>query len=259
MSASANQHVVYEHPLNERIRTLMRLEFLLDSGRTAATGESEVASRVAIESLVNVLSVLDRGDVRSELIKELDRLAGGLSREQETTSIPRKEDIEQCRTLLSRIGDPGAAALGQELRNDELLSTIAQRYAIGAGTCSFDLPGFHRWLSLPHELRQSDLERWFEQIRDLYAAIALALRLQRDSASFEPQQAQDGQWQYRPAMDERAVQMLRVRVPQHHPLFPEIGGNRHLITLRFLAQRDTLTRPEATDETVDFELAVCDL
>lgn len=247
----------FEHPLNERMRMLLRLEFLLETIARAAEGERRADSRSAVEGIINVLGVLDRGDVRSELIKELDRMAGGLSRTA-AEGQQVEEDMAACRELLARLGAP-EASLGQDLRADELLSAVGQRHVIGAGTCGFDVPAFHRWLSQPHSSRYADLQRWQEGFADLQAAVSLILRLQRERSSMEPIEAEQGQWQYRPPMDSRPIQLLRVRLPGHPTLFPEIGGNRHLITLRLMAQPDTVTRPEPTTENVTFHLAICDL
>ena len=65
--------VVYEQPLNERMRTFLRLEFLY----TQASYHSELpnpwSSRAAVASLLEILAITARGDSRSEVLKELER------------------------------------------------------------------------------------------------------------------------------------------------------------------------------------------
>ena len=65
--------VVYEQPLNERMRTFLRLEFLY----TQATYHSELqnawSTRAAVSSLLEILAITARGDSRSDVLKELER------------------------------------------------------------------------------------------------------------------------------------------------------------------------------------------
>ncbi len=261
MSNTAPSWVTYEHPLGERIRTMLRLEFLLETAVEAMEGERVLDSRTSIEAFVGALGILDRGDIRSEYIKELDRLGGGLSRIETQGTWPEEQVADEkalCRDLLNRI-DAAGAGLGQALRDDELLSAVSQRIAVGAGTGGFDLPAYHRWLTQPYNRRREDLERWLDSFSDLHAATSLILRLQRDTATFDTVHAEDGTWQYRPPFDSRPVQLIRTRVPSNSTLFPEVSGNRHLITIRFLSQPDTATRPAPAREDVPFQLAICDL
>jgi len=65
--------IIYEQPLNERMRTFLRLEFLY----TQATYHSEMpnawSARAAVASLLEILAITARGDSRSEVLKELER------------------------------------------------------------------------------------------------------------------------------------------------------------------------------------------
>ncbi len=261
MSKTASTWITYEHPLGERIRTVLRLEYYFEAAAEALQGKRVVDSRMAVDALLGALGILDRGDIRSEFIKELDRLAGGLSRIATLGTRPEDEVADEkalCRDLLNRI-DAAGAGLGQTLRDDELLCAIAQRHAVGAGTCGFDLPAYHRWLSQPHGQRQADLERWLDHFSDLRDATALILHLQRDTAQPESIHAEQGAWQYRPPFDSRPIQLIRVQVPTQCPHFPEVTGNRHMITVRFLHQPDTHSRPALAQEDVPFQLTICDL
>ena len=73
--------VIYEQPLNERMRTFLRLEFLY----TQATYHSELpnpwSARAAVASLLEILAITARGDSRSDVLKELERhvTSGGRS------------------------------------------------------------------------------------------------------------------------------------------------------------------------------------
>lgn len=261
MNENEPNWVTYEHPLNERMRTLLRLEFLIETAGTAMQRRESVDSRTAVEAFIHTLQLLDRGEVRSEVIKELDRLSSNLSRlggQAEGSGQSAEEKIEECRALLRRVGEP-AAALGGLIREDELLALISQRFGVGAGTCSFDLPSYHRWLSRPYEQRLVDMQRWYDSFADLRSAVLFALRVQREAEPFAQEIAEKGAWQRRTPYDEAQIQMLRLQTRCSDTIIPEISGNRHLVTIRFLRQPDTMTKPQAVQEDVNFRLALCAL
>ncbi len=253
--------VTYEHPLNERLRTLLRLEFLMETARTAMERDAIIDSRMAVEAFIHTFNVLERGEVRSEVIKELDRLStetGFMEAQGLWSAAQVQKETDECRRLLRRVGEPDAA-LGQELREDELLGLITQRFGVGAGTCNFDLPSYHRWLARPYSERSADMQRWFESFADLRAAVRFALRLQREAGTFTDEVATGGNWQSRTPYDSRVSQMLRLQAPLENGVIPEISGNRHLVTIRFLRQPDTRNRPVPAGEDVHFRLARCTL
>ncbi|MFP4648711.1 MAG: cell division protein ZapD [Halorhodospira sp.] len=261
MSDNNQDWVVYEQPLNERLRTLLRLEFLMETASTAMAREQIIDSRMAVEAFIHTFNVLERGEVRSEVIKELDRLSTETAYmgAQGLWSASRvQEESELCRQLLRRVGEPDAA-MGQELREDELLGLITQRFGVGAGTCNFDLPSYHRWLSRPYQERRADMQRWFDSFSDLREAVLFALRIQREAGTFVDEVAEGGTWQQRTPYDNRVTQILRLQAPMENGVIPEISGNRHLVTIRFLRQPDTRSRPKPAGKDVRFRLARCTL
>ena len=58
----------YEQPLNERMRTFMRLEFLYQQFLFSYEFDSVWATRASISSLLEIMAILTRGDVRSDAL-----------------------------------------------------------------------------------------------------------------------------------------------------------------------------------------------
>ena len=82
----------YEQPLSERMRTLMRLEFLYQQLLYNSDDASDWASRASITTVLDVLAILSRGDLRSEIHKELEHQLNILQRFQ---SQPGVDDVRQ--------------------------------------------------------------------------------------------------------------------------------------------------------------------
>ena len=64
---------VYEQPLNERMRTFLRLDFLYSQALFHEEREDAWSTRAAVGSLLEILAITARGDARSEVLKELER------------------------------------------------------------------------------------------------------------------------------------------------------------------------------------------
>lgn len=258
--ASDERMIAYEQPLNERMRVLMRLEHLFQQASFAVDGDSTWHSRLALTTLIEVLDILSRGDVKSELMKELDRVGQTLHRLEEKPGVDADRlhhVVGQCEHLLDRLRQH-KGQLGASLRQDEMLSALIQRTGIAGGTCAFDLPGYHHWLQRPAAERRQALEGWFGVLRSVRDASELVLQLIRDSAVAREQVARDGVYQ-RNLDRNTPYQIVRVELPAGSPCFAEISGSKHFVTIRFLEQRNTADRAAPIGTDVEFRLRCCTL
>lgn len=137
-------HLIFEHPLNERIRTFLRIEHLCERINHFAPQYDAWASRVAVETLLDLAAITSRPDLKSEIIKELERHLGTLRRMADQPGVdPRAldrvmSDISEAIAGIEQLVDP----IGQLAREDDFLKGIAQRSNMPGGSCSFDLPYF---------------------------------------------------------------------------------------------------------------------
>ena len=63
----------YEHPLNERVRTLMRLEDLYGRALFFASEEAPAAHHAALLALFEISDVAARADLKTDILQELER------------------------------------------------------------------------------------------------------------------------------------------------------------------------------------------
>ncbi|HUX74481.1 MAG TPA: cell division protein ZapD [Steroidobacteraceae bacterium] len=257
-SAPQPTPIVYEQPLNERMRTFLRLDFLY----TQATYHGELATawsaRAAVASLLEILAITARGDARSDVLKELERHVSILNDYQSKSGV----DLGRLKSLLSnltRLRSALAAAGGNfmaPLRDSEFLSAIKHRSAIPGGTCDFDLPDYSYWLNRPTEERAAEFDQWLAMIRPLCDSIAEILWMTRQSARCKAETAVGGVYQL-PFDRETPCQLVRIALPADTDLFPEISGNQHRCTVRFLNWTDSSRRPVHVEFDVQFLLTCC--
>lgn len=248
----------YEQPVSERMRTFMRLEFLYRQTLYNSELETSWATRATIHGLLEILAILSRGDVRSEVHKELDHQLDQLRRYQSQPGV----DSGRLDTLIHNLVESQAAVDGigtsylQPLKESDFLNAIKNRSAIPGGTCEFDLPEYSHWLRQPFARRQQDMDQWMGAIRPLCDAVLESLWLTRESGQPANKVAINGMYQHSMQKDAHC-RLLRINLPDASSLYPEISGSQHRFTVRFLEWSTVERRAVQTGHDVPFQLSIC--
>jgi cell division protein ZapD len=249
--------VLYEYPFHEGIRTMLRLEHLFERLDLLAARDAAVDHHFALATIFEVMDVASRADLKSDLLKELDRQRMQLQGYRGHPGV----DAASLEQVLARL-DHALAGLnqlqgkaGQSLAGNDWLMSIRSRISIPGGTCAFDLPAYHAWQQRSAPSRRGDLGGWIATLSPLAEALRLLLGLLRDSGQAQRMIAPAGLYQQSlPAG--KTYQLLRVRVDEREGLVPEISGHRLLVAIRFMrTEADGRLRPAAADAT--FELTLC--
>ncbi len=251
--------ITYEYPLNERIRTLLRLEDLFERARNFLTRTDPYDHHVALVTLFEILEVAGRADLKSDLLQELERQKQVLLTFRENPDISQDVleavlgDIERATGALFAM----TGRVGQYLRENDWLMAIKQRTGIPGGACEFDLPAYHYWLHRPVEDRITELAGWIGPLYSLRDGSAIILRILRESG--KPQEINSTAGTFQQMLGGRTAQMLRVRLESDIPCVPEISANKYVLNIRFLSQATDETRSRTTERDVPFELTFCNL
>jgi cell division protein ZapD len=250
--------VRYEQPLTERMRTFLRLEYLYRQFLFHFERESEWSSRAAVDSLLDIIAILGRGDARSDIMKELERQIAVFDGYQDRPQVDGDRLESVMRTL--QVLRKDIAVIGPQyllaVRENEFLNSIKHRSVIPGGTCEFDLPDYSHWLRKPFEDRLTDFRHWIKNLRPLCDSVAELLWLLRGSGQPDMKIAENGIFQHS-FRQESTTGLLRISLAAGTRLYPEISGGHHRISLRFMEWSDVQMRPVQTNHSVDFELTIC--
>ena len=264
-SGRERTRVLYEYPFNEGIRTMLRLEHLFDRLGELASREAPVDHHFALATLFEIMDVAARADLKSDLLKELERHRAQL---QAYRGLPGVDEraldaitgrLDQAFARLNAL--QGKA--GQALAANDWLMSIRSRISIPGGTCEFDLPAYYAWQQHPAERRRADLQGWIATLLPLAQALQVLLGLLRDSGNPQRMVAPGGQYQQSlqppgaaAASGPKVYQLLRVRVDADDGLVPEISGHRLMVSIRFMRpDAEGRLRPAGSD--CRFELSLC--
>ncbi len=248
----------YEQPINERIRTFLRLEKLFRQYEFHLRQGSIWNHAIAINSINELLTVTTRADIKLEALKELERQNARLERLSTRSHI----DQHQLDSLLNKqknlITELQAiqGQLGKNTQAVELLLTMRQKSSIPGCLCDFDLPAYQHWQGLPEQTRKSHLQQWFQPFNVLDQAIHLILDVLRYSVEDSEEVATSGFFQ-QSIPGNQTFQLLRITVPPNSDYYPEISAGKHRFSIRFMSNKDPADRPEQCHEDISFKLNMC--
>ena len=252
--------VLYEYPFNESIRTMLRLEHLFDRLGQLASRDAPVDHHFALATIFEIMDVASRADLKSDLLKELDRHRTLLQAYRGHPGIA--EGVLDAVTQRIDHAFNGLNALqgkaGQVLASNEWLMSIRSRINIPGGTCEFDLPAYYAWQQHAPQKRRDDLQGWMATLTPMAEALQVLLGLLRDSGTPQRMVATGGQYQQslQNLPPGKVYQLLRVRIDPSTGLVPEITGHRLMVSVRFM-RPDAEGRLRSAAEDTTFELSLC--
>lgn len=256
---SSTEIIYYEQPINERMRSFLRLEHLFKQAAYTLRGYSIWDSRSTLSAVTSILDLLSRSDLKTELLKELERQEKTLSALSDLDGV----DKEQLKNILKQIESAQQnilnvnGQLGQNIRDHDLLNNLRQRSSILGGACDFDIPYLHYWLKQPPEIRIEQLEDWIEKLEVISQPISLILDITRESNSAINISAEKGFYQQN--IDSSSpVQLIRVGLPHDSEFYPEISAGKQRFSIRFMLHQNG-ERATQSQEDLNFQLVCCAL
>ena len=256
----SGKHQIFEQPLNERIRMCLRVETLMRRYHYFESLKGDWAAYNALLTVLEITSLLERGDLKQELMKELERQHSALqalvshqdidASKLELVLSKQQQGLERLHKLDGK--------LGEHLKRNDFLLGIKQRTSIPGGSCDFDLPQLRFWLNQDHQLRLTDLQTWIAPYKELELVIELVLKSIRESAQPKRSLAESGFFQQ--SLDtQQPNQMIRVAVDSQLSLYPEISAGKHRFSIRFMEPTSSGELPTQVKGDVAFLLSRCAL
>lgn len=249
--------ILYEYPFNERIRTYLRLEHLFRRLGELVSRDHAIDHHYALTTLFEVMDVGARADLKSDVLKDLEKQKQILNGYRGNPAIAEGVldevvgKLDRCFFELNSL--PGK--VGQSLTENDWLMGIRSRVGIPGGTCEFDLPAYYAWQHESSDKRRRNLAQWAEKFSPLAESVQLLLTLLRDSGAPQKVIASAGQFQQNLPQG-RTFQLLRLTLDPALGLIPEISGNRLMVSIR-LMRHESDDRLHSSGEDAAFELTLC--
>lgn len=249
--------MTFEFPGNERMRSLLRIESLFKRCREFIGGQTTHAHQAAMWSLFELYDLVGgRGDIKSELLQELERQRGRLNQFSGKPGV----STEALEDLLNRIQTVFAelssinTRLGSHISEHEWLQVLKGRFGIPGGICEFDVPSLHVWLNRSSAARGAMLSEWLGALQPVYEGLEIVLKVLREGTKPESYLATRGYFEL--AMDGRSSQVIRVSVPKQPEVVAEISANKYVVSVRF-RQLEPNMHLKAVEQDIPFQLTLC--
>jgi cell division protein ZapD len=249
--------VRYEYPFNESIRTMLRLEHLFDRLGQLMPRDAPLDHHFALVTIFEIVDVASRADLKSDLLKELDRHKTQFLTYRGNPAISEAAldavltKIEHAFCGLNAL----SGKAGHALTTNDFLMAIRSRINIPGGTCEFDLPAYYAWQQHEPARRRADLMQWIATLTPLAEALNVLLGLVRDAGTPQRVLAHGGQYQ-QSLPQGKTYHLLRLRLEGALALVPEISGHRLMVSIR-LMRADPEGRLRAVTEDHALELTFC--
>ena len=240
---------IYEFPLNEKVRTYLKLEQLfkqLEQGKIASEDWQYINF---LDCLFTLLDLSERIDLRNDVLKDIESHEKNLVMWSQYPNIDDDALQFALRKILRlRESLKSNKRVGAELKEDR------QRFSIPGGACSFDLPNLHYWLHQPSENKLRDISIWLQELTPIQQAIEMTLSFLRERGRFSATEAEKGFYQ---GIAEDKNELIRVLSSTDGGYFPMLSGNKYRYAIRFNLFTPTVQGSASVDSKVSFKLACC--
>ncbi len=247
-------NINFEVPLNNRSRSLLRLERIFREIHQNINIPTPSAHFLALKQLFSLMDFFDRGDFKAELIKELDREIVYFTKLDSSPEVDRSKLQNFIKQLeqLSKWFKNQKGKIGHQLLKQEFLANAKNKLTLTTARLSFDAPFVKLFLSMPFELRKEKLKDWFKAFKGIHTSVDVILRLNRETANFDTKFAEDGFYQYEMTTDK--FQFLGIKVPKDLQIYPEVSSGSKRFSIRFMSLTPELEIKQFPD-WLEFELA----
>ncbi len=248
--------MLFEYPLQENIRRYLRLEALFKQYQRNLLSSEKDNHFHALKILFEILEILERGDTRAELIKELARLLEyfhqlGANPEVDTSKLSNfLKKIKQ----LQQWTNTYQGKFGDLIRKHPFIEAVKHRTSIPGGSCSFDCPDLHWFLNQSPDIRQKELNSWISDIKGVETSVDVILKLIRDNAQWQNECAPLGSFILETS--ENPLKLIRIKNVGLTEIFPEFSCGKHRSSIHFM-MFNSLHKKIPFNEKVNFELACC--
>ena len=250
-----SKEYLYELPLNERLRTFMRVEFISNRLNYFLELDDSWATRSIIHGLIEIYSILSRTDVRREVITDLDRYIYEMRKYQDSPLADEyrarelRQDLESLKVTVENSGSDYL----KPLRDNEFLNSLLHRQTLPGGKAEFDMPKYKFWLDSGRT--KSDIDQWVGVIKPVCSSIDKLLWMIRESTEAISTVAVGGFYNHQISKNHK-ISLVRIFLDEN-TIYPEVSGGKHLISIRFFNWGDSEENWSQTKENINFRISLC--
>ena len=249
---SDEQISVYEEPVNERVRKFIKIESYFDKMIYFKNKEDKYDSDSALHTLCELYELLNRSDLKSELIREIESHNQYFKKikEIEGTDINKLNSLLEKQDSLLTLLHSVKSNYIDYLTNDVLFKTIYKIFRSPLQPAAVDY-----WLTRDSVWRTNNFDLWIEPLKFIKESTNFILTLIRKSGNFQDKNAEKGF--YIQKLDQnKNIQLVRITLSSDVYYYPQISVGKQRINIMFMT-KDEANNLVQYQEDVPFLLTIC--
>ncbi|HFB65062.1 MAG TPA: cell division protein ZapD [Aeromonadales bacterium] len=242
--------IVYEYPTNQQTRKFLRLEQAFKTVRDLLEIKQPPPQKAALFRMMEIIDFFERNDIRSELLKELERLQQTMQVLIDNPAVDSSKlnyFMNQLSKLSSSLNLEGRPC--DVLKQDEFLTIVRQKWSLGATLCSFDSPQIKHFVSMGSDYTYEKLSEWMGKIKIYRTSVNVILKLYRESGAFTQCITQN--LNYQQAIDNK-IKMVAIKLPIEIPFVPEVSLGAHRLSMQL---KPVINSSASEDIEIQFAIA----
>jgi cell division protein ZapD len=224
--------ITFEYPLNEKMRSYLRFEFLFLQLIKSKLFDHESDATVFFKAFFELLELSERCDIRHDLVKDLRELAVQTKEWLQHDEVDQ-EAVSELLIEIERLIE-AVIAMPKQLRyfkTNRFLTSLKQRFSIPSGSCNFDLPQYHFWLAEGPQKQSKDADTWLIHFDAIEKALILFLKVKRSQGVSSEKTAVNGFYQ---GVVENSC-FVSIEISTSSAVYPMISGHKDRYSVRFMS------------------------
>ena len=249
-SLSDSHAVIYEEPMDERIRKFLKLENYFLKLNYHKDIDTIYDSFASLNNLILIYKTLSRVEVKSELIREIDFHKNRYSEYIKIKSSDKTKlnsIMEKQNVILNNLHTLKPNYLN-DLNNDELFQNCVKHHENLNTELDY-------WLTRDHNMRLNQINLWLELIKPIEHSVNFCLSILRKSSEANEICANNG-FHLIKVEQEKKIRLLRVTMQTDNYYFPRIslGPQRATISFMMINENNKFIQIK---ENISFVLDLC--
>lgn len=247
----------YEFPLNNRVRTFLRYEYLIKAlNKTLEKQDDELKAIVILHQLLELTKC---NDVKSELIQHMKRQKQQLKFYEESRQVDQKQLECVLEAHQKSIDDIDEFEMPSRFyQNHHFLNLMKLRLSIPGGTCGFDVPQLQAWSSLPKTEKYETITRWKQPFDIIWLTLQACMQVMRKSKDPELATAEEGFYSHNLSPHQN-YSLLRITIDGQNAIYPEVSSGKNRFTMYFFSINPLEKKPMQVKYDVPFTMVLCSL
>ena len=241
-----SEKIVFEHPVDERVRIYLRLENLYNRFERALLSDNVDLHYLALSVLFEIMKCAEPASIKLNILQDIEKQKSCLDDENLI------EKLNDCAQRLQNYRHK----FGQYLRENEWLMSVKQQMGIVGGVNPVEAPSYYYRDHLTAEERREQMREWSESMMPTGDAVRLLLHILRNNHIEHECVAQKGSFAHS-GLNGQTMNLLQIETDFSYAVMPETSVNKYMMHIRFVGVDFHHVRAPQTEIDIPFMLRIC--